>query len=72
MPSCLEHDEWTKESFINQCRQCGEITISSGFMPCPFCGNGHIHVVPFRDHPGFSYKWLEAHGFPFIEELLKQ
>ena len=72
LSSFLERNEWMNESFFNQCHRCGKYWISTDIMYCPFCESGDIKNVPFRDHPLFSYHWLEGHGFPYVEELIKK
>ena len=66
--SIFENWNWKKECYITLCRYCGDIFITSDIIRCPVCGSGNILVVPFRDHPLFSNRWLCCHGFSYLEE----
>ena len=69
--SFYENWNWKKECYISLCRHCGNIIITTSIIRCPVCESGNILVVPFRDHPSFSFRWLDRHGFSYIKELLK-
>ena len=66
-----ENWNWKRECFIIQCRCCGNIWITTSIERCVCCDSGNIVPVPYRDHHLFSFNWLRKHGFPYVEELVK-
>lgn len=62
---------WTKESYIKQCHYCSFVWISTSHKTnCPYCNSNNYFVVPFKNHKGLSFEWLEKNGFPHIRSLL--
>jgi len=58
------------ESLFCQCHVCGFVYISTHFVVCPFCESKDVFGIPFREHKGLSFSWLENHGFPYLEKLV--